>query len=80
MAASTAGLSNVESPARCSSSSRPHRQADALRFVTSESTNTYFEALDGYLTTHGCPVAFYSDKHSVFRVNKSDAQGGSGMT
>jgi hypothetical protein len=25
-------------------------------------------------------VAFYSDKHSVFRVNKPDAKGGSGMT
>jgi hypothetical protein len=51
-----------------------------LRFVPSESTDSYFEALDGYLTTHGCPVAFYSDKHTVFRVNKPDAKGGSGMT
>src|ERR1700722_16734108 len=51
-----------------------------LRFVASESTNSYFEALDGYLTTHGCPTAFYSDKHTVFRVNKPDAKGGSGMT
>ncbi len=51
-----------------------------LRFVASESTGSYFEALQGYLATHGCPVAFYSDKHSVFRVNKADAQGGSGMT
>ena len=25
-------------------------------------------------------MAFYSDKHSVFRVNKPDAKGGSGMT
>ena len=51
-----------------------------LRFVPSESTSSYFEALQGYLQSHGCPVAFYSDKHSVFRVNKPDAQGGSGMT
>ena len=51
-----------------------------LRFVPSESTSSYFEALQGYLVTHGCPVAFYSDKHSVFRINKPDAQGGSGMT
>jgi transposase len=50
-----------------------------LRFVPSESTSSYFEALQGYLVTHGCPVAFYSDKHSVFRINR-DAQGGSGMT
>src|SRR4051794_38562025 len=26
------------------------------------------------------PVAFYSDKHTVFRVNRPDAMGGSGMT
>ena len=51
-----------------------------LRFVPSESTTSYFEALRGYLDAHGCPVAFYSDKHSVFRVNRSEAKGGSGMT
>ena len=28
----------------------------------------------------GKPVAFYSDKHGVFRVNKKDAVGGDGMT
>jgi transposase len=39
-----------------------------LRFVTSESTFSYFEALESYLLKHGRPVAFYSDKHSVFRV------------
>ena len=50
-----------------------------LRFVPSESTSSYFEALQGYLQTHGCPVAFYSDKHSVFRMNR-DASGGQGMT
>jgi hypothetical protein len=51
-----------------------------LRFVPSESTDSYFEALGTYLASHGCPVAFYSDKHSVFKVNKPDAKGGSGMT
>lgn len=51
-----------------------------LRFVESESTETYFAALRGYLETHGCPVAFYSDKHTVFRVAKQDARGGQGLT
>ena len=51
-----------------------------LRFVASESTHSYFKALEGYLETYGCPIAFYSDKHSVSRVNKPDAKGGSGMT
>jgi hypothetical protein len=51
-----------------------------MRFVPSESTDSYFAALEGYVNDHGCPVAFYSDKHTVFRVNKPDAKGGSGMT
>ena len=46
-----------------------------LRFVPSESTDSYFE-----VDVHGCPVAFYSDKHSVFRINKPEAKGGQGMT
>ena len=51
-----------------------------LRFVKSESTFSYFEALKGYLVQHGRPVAFYSDKHTVFRVAKEDAKGGARMT
>jgi hypothetical protein len=51
-----------------------------LRFVASESAFAHFEALHGYLEAHGCPVAFYSDKHSVFRVTRKDAKGGQGMT
>lgn len=51
-----------------------------LRFVRSESAFSYFEALESYLTNHGRPVAFYSDKHSVFRVHKTNARGGQGMT
>ena len=51
-----------------------------LRFVPSESTDSYFEGLRGYLDAHGCPVAFYSDKHSVFRATRQEAKGGQGMT
>jgi hypothetical protein len=51
-----------------------------LRFVPSESAFTYFEALQGYLESHGRPVAFYSDKHSVFRVAKKEPKHGQGMT
>ena len=51
-----------------------------LRFVRSESAFSYFEALALYLRDHGAPVAFYSDKHSVFQVAKKDAKGGQGMT
>ena len=41
-----------------------------LRFVQSESTFSYFAALESYLLKHGRPVAFYSEKHTVFRVAK----------
>jgi transposase len=51
-----------------------------LRFVVSESTFSYFEALDLYLAAHGRPVAFYSDKHTVFRVANQSAKSGHGMT
>ncbi|KPH04253.1 ISNCY family transposase (plasmid) [Rhizobium acidisoli] len=51
-----------------------------LRFVRSESAFSYFDALELYLKHHGAPIAFYSDKHSVFRVAKKDAKGGQGMT
>src|ERR1700716_1341843 len=40
----------------------------------------YFEATRAYLDRYGKPIAFYSDKHAVFRVNKKDAAGGDGMT
>jgi hypothetical protein len=51
-----------------------------LRFVRSESTFDYFAATDSYLHRHGKPVAFYSDKASIFRVNKKDPKGGDGFT
>src|SRR5271163_3930198 len=51
-----------------------------LRFVTSESAFDYFRATRAYLEAHGKPVAFYSDKHGIFRVNRKEAAGGDGMT
>jgi hypothetical protein len=52
----------------------------ALRFVGDESTFDYFRVTRTYLETWGKPVALYSDKFSVFRVHKRDAEGGDGMT
>jgi hypothetical protein len=51
-----------------------------LRFVETESAFDYFRATREYLEKHGKPLAFYSDKHSVFRVNKVGAVQGDGMT
>ena len=49
-----------------------------LQFVDSESFFSYSQAAEGYFKRCGKPVAFYSDKHGIFRVNlpsvgKSDA-------
>ena len=46
-----------------------------LRFATSESAFDYFRTTRAYLEEHGKPVAFYSDKHGVFRVNPSGGAG-----
>ncbi len=51
-----------------------------LRFVASESAFDYFRATRAYLEAHGKPVAFYSDKHGIFRVNAKDAVGGDRIT
>jgi len=49
-------------------------------FVGAESTFAYFEATHKYLERYGKPLAFYSDKASVFRVNKQSAATGKGHT
>lgn len=51
-----------------------------LVFVKSENTFSYFDALEAYLHEHGRPVAFYSDKHTVFRVASQGAESGHGVT
>ncbi len=51
-----------------------------LRFAKSESTFDYFEATHSYIERHGRPLAFYSDKHGVFRVNRKEALSGDGIT
>jgi hypothetical protein len=51
-----------------------------ILFTGSESTFGYFEATRQYLVKHGKPLAFYSDKASIFRVNHASATGGDGHT
>jgi transposase len=41
-----------------------------LSFVKSESFFSYAQAARAYFEQHGKPVAFYSDKHGIFRVNQ----------
>jgi hypothetical protein len=51
-----------------------------LLFCESESAFSYFAAMRSYLEQHGKPVALYSDKAGVFRVNKKEPLGGAGVT
>jgi transposase len=51
-----------------------------LAFAASESTFDYFRATRAYLEAHGKPLAFYSDRHGIFRVNRKGALRGDGMT
>lgn len=50
-----------------------------LRFATSENTFDYLHATKAYLQQWGKPIAFYSDKHGIFRsthASEKDRTGG----
>jgi hypothetical protein len=51
-----------------------------LYFTPTETTFSYFAATRRYLARHGRPVAFYSDKHSIFRLTKPGATSRTGLT
>jgi hypothetical protein len=51
-----------------------------LRMCESESAFSYFHATRSYLQRHGKPVALYSDKAGVFRVNAKTPKAGDGFT
>ncbi|MCC7136742.1 MAG: ISNCY family transposase [Nitrosomonas sp.] len=44
-----------------------------LRFMPTETTLGYMEVLHDHILAHGLPVALYSDRHSIFRINAVDA-------
>ena len=44
-----------------------------LRFTPTETTLGYMHVLHDYILAHGVPVALYSDKHSIFRINAKNA-------
>ncbi len=49
-------------------------------FVPSESAFDYFRETKAYVALYGRPIAFYSDKHAIFRVNRVETRGGDGLT
>jgi hypothetical protein len=52
----------------------------ALKFCRTETTEGYLSLLKEYVEAHGRPLAFYSDKHSVFRVNNKKSPKGAFST
>jgi transposase len=55
-------------------------QIMGMRFCHAETTDDYFDFIKDYLLRHGRPRAFYSDKHSVFRVNRKEQEEGKYQT
>ena len=51
-----------------------------LRFVDQESFHNYAGLLRPYFEYYGKPVAFYSDKHGIFRVNQASREKGEAQT
>lgn len=46
-----------------------------LRFAPAETPRAYMETLRDYLDKYGRPLALYSDRHSIFRVNNPEREG-----
>ena len=51
-----------------------------LRFAPAETTRAYVETLRDHVLAHGVPLAFYSDRHGIFRINAKDVDSGDGLT
>jgi hypothetical protein len=51
-----------------------------LKFCKTETTQDYLQLLRAYLEQYGRPLAFYSDKHSIFRVNNKKRHEGIFLT
>jgi hypothetical protein len=51
-----------------------------LHFAPAETTRAYLAALKAHVLAHGRPIALYSDRHGIFRVNAKEAASGDGKT
>ena len=55
-------------------------KAIQLRFVLVENTQAYFACAKKHFKHYGRPFSYYSDRHSIFRVNYPNALKGQGET
>jgi transposase len=51
-----------------------------LRFASAETTRAYLLAVRSHVLTYGRPLAYYSDRHGIFRVNAKEPASGDGKT
>lgn len=51
-----------------------------LLFAAAETTRDYLALLRSHVLAHGVPLALYSDRHGIFRVNAKDVESGDGLT
>ncbi len=51
-----------------------------LLFAQAETTRGYLELLRSHILAYGVPLALYSDRHGIFRVNAKDVESGDGLT
>jgi transposase len=45
----------------------------SMRFELTETTTGYFRCVDTHLKSHGRPLAYYSDRHSIFKTTRPGA-------
>ena len=51
-----------------------------LSFSPAETTRAYLDVLRSHVLAHGVPLAFYSDRHGIFRINATEIASGDGLT
>jgi transposase len=52
----------------------------SLLFAPAETTRAYQTALRAHISAHGVPLALYSDRHGIFRINAKEVDNGDGLT
>lgn len=52
----------------------------SMRFAPAETTRAYRQTLRAHILAYGVPLALYSDRHGIFRINAKDVDSGDGLT
>lgn len=47
-------------------------QIITMRFELTETSEGYLRCIEAHITTYGKPLAYYTDKHSIFKTTRSD--------